>query len=127
MQPPSGGCGQDKLLCLLYLSFFLPSSLPPPRTIVSSRHLFQELNTLLAHLGAPNYRRARSLMPTTTSATSPRGAALISSQLEEFLDSMAGECDEKTLRSIKAKDIFYRGGSSRAGNPVYYWIARKFR
>lgn len=32
----------------------------------------------------------------------------MSSQLEEFLDSMANECDEKTLRSIKAKEIFYQ-------------------
>ena len=31
----------------------------------------------------------------------------MSSQLEAFLDSMAGECDEKALRSIKAKEIFY--------------------
>lgn len=51
----------------------------------------------------------------------------MSSQLEEFLDDMANECDEKMLRSIKAKDVFYQGGRSRAGNPVYYWIARKFR
>jgi len=35
-------------------------------------------------------------------------SALVSSQLEEFLDSMANECDEKTLRSIKAKEIFYQ-------------------
>lgn len=34
----------------------------------------------------------------------------MSSQLEEFLDSMANECDEKTLRSIKAKEIFYQVG-----------------
>ena len=66
------------------------------------------------------------MAPAATSATTSRGGALIS-QLEEFLDSMAVECDEKALRSIKAKDIFYRGGCSRAGNPVYYWIARKFR
>ena len=32
----------------------------------------------------------------------------MSSQLEEFLDSMANECDEKTLRTIKAKEIFYQ-------------------
>lgn len=92
------------------------------RMCVASRHIFQELNTLLARLGAPNYRRSRN----TTSSATTRGA-LITSQLDEFLDSMANECDEKMLRSIKAKEIFYRGGYSRAGNPVYYWIARKFR
>ena len=31
----------------------------------------------------------------------------MSSQLEAFLDSMAGECDEKALRAIKAREIFY--------------------
>jgi chromosome segregation and condensation protein ScpB len=51
----------------------------------------------------------------------------MSSQLEEFLDDMANKCDEKTLRSIKAKEVFYQGGRSRAGNPVYYWVTRKFR
>lgn len=61
-------------------------------------------------------------------APTPRGGgSLMSSQLEEFLDGMANECDEKQLRSIKAKEVFYQGGRSRAGNPVYYWIARKFR
>ena len=32
---------------------------------------------------------------------------MVSSQLEAFLESMAGECDEKALRAIKAKEIFY--------------------
>ena len=32
---------------------------------------------------------------------------MVSSQLEAFLESMAGECDEKALRAIKANDIFY--------------------
>lgn len=97
------------------------------RTSVSSRYIFQELNTLLAQLGAPNYRRARTLAPPASTVSSSGRGGLISSQLEEFLDTMANECDEKTLRSIKAKDVFYQGGRSRAGNPVFYWIARKFR
>ena len=32
---------------------------------------------------------------------------MVSSQLEAFLESMAGECDQKALRAIKASDIFY--------------------
>ena len=32
---------------------------------------------------------------------------MVSSQLEAFLESMAGECDEKALRAIKANEIFY--------------------
>ena len=32
---------------------------------------------------------------------------MVSSQLEAFLETMAGECDEKALRAIKASDIFY--------------------
>lgn len=91
---------------------------------MSSRQIFQELNTLLAQLGGPNHRRARTV--TTATSTTSRGA-LMSSQLEEFLDDMAAECDEKMMRSIKAKELFYQGGRSKAGNPVYYLIARKFR
>ena len=34
-------------------------------------------------------------------------SAMVSSQLEAFLESMAGECDEKALHAIKAKDVFY--------------------
>ena len=70
------------------------------RTYVSSRPLFQELNTLLAYLGAPTYRRKRTL--------ANAHSTLIGSQLEEFLDSMANECDEKTLRNLKAKEVFYQ-------------------
>ena len=70
------------------------------RMYVSSRPLFQELNTLMAYLGAPTYRRKRSL--------ANAHSTIIGSQLEEFLDSMANECDEKTLRNLKAKEIFYQ-------------------
>ena len=55
---------------------------------------------LLAYLGAPTYRKRRNL--------ANAHSTLIGSQLEEFLDSMANECDEKTLKSIKAKEIFYQ-------------------
>ena len=34
-------------------------------------------------------------------------SAMVSSQLDAFLESMAGECDEKALRAIKANEIFY--------------------
>ena len=45
----------------------------------------------------------------------------MSSQLEEFLDSMANECDEKTLRTIKAKEIFYQVSSGVAiATPVCF-------
>ena len=74
----------------------------PCRTYVSSRPLFQELNTLMAYLGAPTYRRKRSL--------ANAHSTIIGSQLEEFLDSMTNECDEKTLRNLKAKEIFYQVG-----------------
>ena len=70
------------------------------RTYVSSRPLFQELNTLMAYLGAPTYRRKRSL--------ANAHSTIIGSQLEEFLDSMTNECDEKSLRNLKAKEIFYQ-------------------
>ena len=30
--------------------------------------------------------------------------------MDEFLDAMANECDDKVLRSIKAKEIFYQVG-----------------
>jgi neurofibromin 1 len=91
------------------------------RTSVSARQPFHQLNTLLAQLGAPNYRRKR------TSYTIKRRSTMVSSQLEAFLETMAGECDEKALRAIKASDIFYSGGVSKLGNAVFYFIARKFR
>lgn len=103
------------------------------RTCVSSRHIFQELNTLLARLGSPNYRRSRTLASSTltpsstSSSTAGPRSSLLSSQLEEFLDGMSMECDEKMLRSIRAREVFYKGGRSKAGNEVYYYVARRFR
>jgi neurofibromin 1 len=88
--------------------------------ITTVRPIFHKLNTLLAQLGAPNTPKRR---PTTITARN----ALVSSQLEEFLDNMNNECDEKTLKQIKAKEFFYEAGYSKAGNPLFYLIVRKFR
>ena len=40
-------------------------------------------------------------------------STMVSSQLEAFLETMAGECDEKALRAIKASDIFYSVSNGR--------------
>ena len=56
---------------------------------------------LMAQLGAPTYRRKRAV-------ANHRSTTM--SQLEDFLDSMANECDEKTLRGLKAHEIFYQVG-----------------
>lgn len=56
------------------------------------------MNMLVAQLGEPNYRKKRV-------ASSQHNATM--SQLEDFLDSMANETDEKTLRTIKAQETFY--------------------
>ena len=71
------------------------------RTSIWARPLFHSLNTLMAQLGAPNTpeKRTGSLATRT---------ALVSSQLEQFLDSMASECDDVTLRQIRAKEVFYQ-------------------
>ena len=93
------------------------------RTYVSSRPLFQELNTLLAYLGAPTYRRKRTL--------ANAHSTLIGSQLEEFLDSMANECDEKTLRNLKAKEVFYqvrkRGQRREKGRGIQWRLGKGTR
>ena len=59
------------------------------------------MNTLMAQLGAPPYRRKRTVV-------SQRSTTM--SQLEDFLDSMASECDDKTLRGLKVNEIFYQVG-----------------
>ena len=43
---------------------------------------------------------------------------MVSSQLEAFLESMAAECDEKALRTIKANEIFYPVGCGLCLNTV---------
>ncbi len=123
-------CFPPSFLFLLIITngFMCP---PTTRTCVTSRHIFQELNTLLARLGSPNYRRARTLgnAAAATAGSTSTGArgTMLSSQLEEFLDEMAVQCDEKTLRAIKTKEVFYQAGRSKAGNDVYYYIARKYK
>ena len=48
------------------------------------------------------------VIPKSLSLSLSLRTALVSSQLEEFLDSMGNECNEKTLRQIKAKEFFYQ-------------------
>jgi len=34
--------------------------------------------------------------------------------------------EKDEFMAIKSLNIFYRAGTSRAGNPVFYYIARRF-
>ena len=61
------------------------------------------MNTLMAQLGAPSYRKKRATV-------SQRNTTM--SQLEDYLDGMANECDEKTLRNAKAHETFYQVGGT---------------
>ena len=90
---------------------------------VIGRRPFQKLVTLLAYLGPPESCKLSSdsqlsTLDYLTSLTSPK--------FEEFMTKHQAHTNEdfKALQSI---NIFYQSGYSKAGNPVFYYISRRFK
>lgn len=51
----------------------------------------------------------------------------VSSPMEEYLVTTGTGIDQEQMDDMKKLKIFYRDGKSRAGNPVCYYVARKFK
>lgn len=81
------------------------------------RRPFEKMSTLLAHLGPPDQQKNHF-----SHARWQDGAA----RFEEFMARHAEESRDDLL-AIKSLNVFYKGGKSKAGNPVFYYIARRFR
>jgi neurofibromin 1 len=51
---------------------------------------------------------------------------LTSTKFEEIM-SKHNMHEKDEFKSVKALNIFYQSGTSKAGNPVFYYIARRYK
>lgn len=81
------------------------------------RRPFDKMVTLLAYLGPPKDR--------TAVEHSWDQGQVESSHFEKLMTEMKmNELDD--YKHLKASNIFYQAGTSKAGNPVFYYIARRY-
>lgn len=89
-------------------------------TTVAMSTLLENLTTVLAQLGEP---------PKTSSAQRRMSHSLGShtkdSKFEEFMTRYRAH-HQKIVTEIGSKQIFFQNGVSKAKNPVFYFIARRF-
>ena len=77
--------------------------------------------TLLAYLGPPDHRPidSQSLVFNRWSSME-----MTSTKFEEIM-SKHNMHEKDEFKSLKSLNIFYHAGTSKAGNPVFYYIARR--
>lgn len=80
------------------------------------RRPFEKMSTLLAHLGPPDQQKNHF-----SHLRWQDGA-----RFEEFMARHAEESRDD-LQAMKSLNVFYQGGKSKSGHPVFYYIARRFR
>jgi len=51
---------------------------------------------------------------------------MTSTKFEEIM-SKHNMHEKDEFKSLKSLNIFYQAGTSRAGNPVFYYVARRFK
>ncbi|XP_060536829.1 neurofibromin isoform X2 [Cylas formicarius] len=89
------------------------------------RRPFDKMATLLAYLGPPEHKPFDSHLLFTSN---PRWRSLdMSSTNFEDLMSRHNMDEKEEFKSIKSLNIFYQAGTSKAGFPVFYYIARRWK
>ena len=82
------------------------------------RRPFDKMATLLAYLGPPEHKQISDSQWNSMDMTSTK--------FEEIMAKHSmHEKDE--FKSLKSLNIFYQAGTSKAGNPVFYYIARRYK
>ncbi|KAM9452999.1 neurofibromin-like isoform 5-T5 [Salvelinus alpinus] len=80
------------------------------------RRPFDKMATLLAYLGPPEHKPVAD--------THWSSLNLTSSKFEEFMTRhQVHEKDE--FKALKTLNVFYQAGTSKNGNPLFYYIARR--
>jgi neurofibromin 1 len=82
------------------------------------RRPFDKMVTLLAYLGPPEHK--------TISDSQWNSMDMTSTKFEEIM-SKHNMHEKDEFKSIKSLNIFYHAGTSKAGNPVFYYIARRYK
>ncbi|XP_074600003.1 neurofibromin 1 isoform X2 [Brevipalpus obovatus] len=82
------------------------------------RRPFDKMATLLAYLGPPEHKQMTDSEWNSMDMTSTK--------FEEIMAKHSmHEKDE--FKALKSLNIFYQAGTSKAGNPVFYYIARRYK
>uniref|UniRef100_A0A8D2N5L6 Neurofibromin n=1 Tax=Zonotrichia albicollis TaxID=44394 RepID=A0A8D2N5L6_ZONAL len=82
------------------------------------RRPFDKMATLLAYLGPPEHKPVAD--------THWSSLNLTSSKFEEFMTRHQVH-EKEEFKALKTLNIFYQAGTSKVGNPVFYYIARRFK
>uniref|UniRef100_A0A287DFV8 Neurofibromin n=1 Tax=Ictidomys tridecemlineatus TaxID=43179 RepID=A0A287DFV8_ICTTR len=82
------------------------------------RRPFDKMATLLAYLGPPEHKPVAD--------THWSSLNLTSSKFEEFMTRHQVH-EKEEFKALKTLSIFYQAGTSKAGNPIFYYIARRFK
>ncbi|XP_050557964.1 neurofibromin isoform X9 [Spodoptera frugiperda] len=95
------------------------------------RRPFDKMATLLAYLGPPEHKPIESLSSSTSSLLFSSYARwssidISSTNFEEFIVKHNMHKKEE-FKSIKSLNIFYQAGTSKLGNPVFYFISRRYK
>ncbi|XP_021368387.1 neurofibromin-like isoform X2 [Mizuhopecten yessoensis] len=88
------------------------------------RRPFDKMATLLAYLGPPEHRPLDSHVGIF--ATRWSSMDMTSTKFEEIM-SKHNMHEKDEFKSLKNLHIFYQAGTSKAGNPVFYYIARRYK
>ena len=89
------------------------------------RRPFDKMATLLAYLGPPEHRAVDTQF-LFSNFTRWSSMDMTSTKFEEIM-SKHNMHEKDEFKSIKSLNIFYQAGTSRAGNPVFYYIARRYK
>ncbi|ESO97611.1 hypothetical protein LOTGIDRAFT_104331 [Lottia gigantea] len=81
------------------------------------RRPFDKMATLLAYLGPPEHRPLDSQWSSMD---------MTSTKFEEIM-SKHNMHEKDEFKSLKNLHIFYQAGTSKSGNPVFYYIARRYK
>ncbi|CAL8344392.1 unnamed protein product, partial [Arctogadus glacialis] len=79
------------------------------------RRPFDKMATLLAYLGPPEHKPVAD--------THWSSLNLTSSKFEEFMTRHQVH-EKEEFKALKTLNIFYQAGTSKMGNPVFYYVAR---
>ncbi|KAL7986978.1 hypothetical protein Chor_005897 [Crotalus horridus] len=80
------------------------------------RRPFDKMATLLAYLGPPEHKPVADTQWSSINLTS--------SKFEEFMTRHQVH-EKEEFKALKTLNIFYQAGTTKAGNPVFYYIARR--
>ncbi|KER30811.1 hypothetical protein T265_02851 [Opisthorchis viverrini] len=106
----------ERFLMSLARSYFSPCQLRDRKAV--GRQPFDRMVTLLAHLGPPEHKS----MDSTWNYMEAH-----STRLEDCVLRGYQFRDSEEFKRLKSLNIFYQAGTSRFGNPVFYYIARRYK